>query len=338
MTGQSIMVRPISDTDISAVTDLMLAQMIRWHALDARLTAPRGRDEIVVVQEQALVAADAHGRIRGYVRPELWIMPPEHEMLTFFTARNGTFQHFILPTPTDEDVEAVLLALLEALSEYWREQNTTGDMLRWPICDLWFEPQLLAHGFRVDNILAYRGTGPLPAPLPPVSPLFHARLARPEDEEALVRLHLQEIQFHVSYTPFVHIVPALEQAFRARLAQLWSEESLEEGAPLVVVVEKEHEVIAFAENELLVVEQDGGRPGMLLPGRYGYLNNVGVEERQRGQGVGHLLVQAVFDAFAAIPLDGYMLWYSPDNPLAQAFWPHRGFQPLWKTYQRLHLT
>lgn len=61
-----------------------------------------------------------------------------------------------------------------------------------------------------------------------------------------------------------------------------------------------------------------------------------VAEGARGQGIGYALVQAAFAALVSLSPDGYLLWYNPGNPLAEQFWPHLGFAPLWTTYQRLH--
>ena len=106
----------------------------------------------------------------------------------------------------------------------------------------------------------------------------------------------------------------------------------------MLVVEQGREIVAMAENTLLEVSRDD-EPGFTPPGRYACIDNVSVREELRGQGIGHLLVQAIFAAFAvtSLSLDGYLLWYNPDNPQAGRFWPHLGFVPLWTTYQRLHL-
>ena len=91
----------------------------------------------------------------------------------------------------------------------------------------------------------------------------------------------------------------------------------------------------MAENELLIVPDTGGY-GLMPPGRYGYLNNVSVSEKARDLGIGHMLVAEVFKAFQPLQIDAYLLWYSQDNPRASRFWPHMGFRPLWKTYQRIN--
>ena len=166
----------------------------------------------------------------------------------------------------------------------------------------------------------------------------------------------------------------MTQAFRSRLARIWTGETFEEGAPLVVVVmsyrilcngikrkcvkaspalaprlfcnsalhkirygvvvvERGNEIVAMAESDLLILGPSE-EPNFLPSGRYGHLNNVSVRNDMRGQGVGHTLVQAVFNFFETAHLDGYLLWFNPDNPLARAFWSRLGFLPVWRTYQR----
>lgn len=54
------------------------------------------------------------------------------------------------------------------------------------------------------------------------------------------------------------------------------------------------------------------------------------------QGIGRLLMLAIEDILASLQLklNGYALWFNPDNPKAAHFWRRLGFQPMWITYQR----
>jgi GNAT superfamily N-acetyltransferase len=74
--------------------------------------------------------------------------------------------------------------------------------------------------------------------------------------------------------------------------------------------------------------------GSLPRGRYTYLHEVIVRPEWRGKGVGRLLVQGVMDAYAALDVTGYTLYFSPFNPLSSTFWPHLGFRPVLTTYMR----
>lgn len=66
----------------------------------------------------------------------------------------------------------------------------------------------------------------------------------------MVTLHLEEIRFHEAHTPHSRVVPAIEPAFRQRLARVWRGERVEEGAPLLLVAEQAGQVIGFTENWL----------------------------------------------------------------------------------------
>lgn len=340
MIDQQIFIRIATCNDMSAVVDLITAQEHRLHALDSRLRIARPVDQIASalaqqysMGEEPLVACDEQGRIRGCVQPALWTLPPESELLAFFPSHNGIPLGLTLPSPSENDASIVLSALLNALNRYWKEQHTSSAVLRWPSCDLWLEPLLGEHGFLLDSDLAYYPPLPLVPARRTASSALQTRLARRDDEEILIELFQEELRFHLPYTPFVHLSHDVTQAFRSRLARIWTGETFEEGAPLVIVVERGNEIVAMAESDLLILGLDE-EPNFLPSGRYGHLNNVSVRNDMRGQGVGHTLVQAVFNFFETAHLDGYLLWFNPDNPLARSFWLRLGFLPVWRTYQR----
>ena len=338
--SQQITTRLAKLVDIPEIIDLMVSQEQRLHALDPRLRIARSREQVAAVLEQQyrrgerpLVALTKQGQMKGYVQPSLWRLPLESELLAFFTSTNGVASSLILPDPSEADAYAIMSAFLVALTNYWQEQRTTSDIVRWPSCDLWLEPLLEEHGFVLDSDLAYHPLQPLLPARRPISPLVQTRLARPEDEKVLVELFEEELRFHQPHTPFVHITPSITSAFRSRLARLWAGETLEDGAVQVIVVEQENKVVAMAETDLFPIKIDEDTTPLPI-GCYGHLNNVSVQKDMRGQGVGHTLVQAVFKNFARVPLDGYLLWFNPGNPLARSFWSRLGFLPVWRTYQR----
>ncbi len=346
MTHAPLTVTALTSQQVPAVVDLLLAQEARQHASDPRLQAARSREQIQAAfagwhtaERQHLVALDASGQVRGYARAGVWELSQTSILRAFLSPRNGVAAGLALPDPAGADAQAAASALLVALSRYWNNAGTTGDLIRWPSRDSWLEPILIEQGFRLDSVCATRPLQPLAAS-GDISLSFVTRPARPADEEALVALFEEELRYHERYTPFVHSSPTVLAAFRRKLTRRWQGGSLHEGAPLVLVVEVEQagEIVAMAENTLLVVGPDD-EPGFTLPGCYACIDNVSVKEGLRGQGIGRRLVQAIFDAFTAtgLPLDGYILWYNPDNLQAARFWPHLGFVPLWTTYQRLHL-
>jgi GNAT superfamily N-acetyltransferase len=285
-------------------------------------------------EEPLYAVCDAQGRLRGYVQPALWHIHERSILLAFLTARNGVAQRLTLPAPAEHDAPAVADALLHALNDYWQRHATTGDLIHWPSCDPWLEPIIKKHGFLLDSVCAFH---PLLSTISPfiAASSFITRPARPTDEATLLELFREELQAHEPYTPFVHLSPGVLQAFQTKLERLWRGTSLEEGAPLILVVEFDGEVVAMGDCSLLEIQPDS-EPGYTPPGRYGCIDNISVRAAMRGQGVGSLLVQAVYAAFAAIrlELDGYVLWYNPDNLPARSFWSRLGYEPLWTTYQR----
>lgn len=334
----------MSEEQLPAVIDLLLAQQTRHHGQDKRLQAARSRGQGVASlagrlahEKPSFVALDAFGRVRGYASPVVWELAETSLLRAFLPERSGVTRDLAFADPQEGDASRVLAALLMALSSWWQEQGTTGELIRWPSADQWLVARLAVHGFQLDSVCALRG---------PHRSMHHdlpsgivTRQATPADEEALVALFTEELRYHERYTPFVRCRPAVLAAFRRKLARLWVGTSLEEGAPLVLVAERGNEVIGMAETTLLDIAPDD-EPGFTPPGCYGCLDNVCVRESLRGQGIGHLLVQAVDDAFAALhlALDGWLLWYNPVNPQAARFWLRMGFVPLWTTYQRLHPT
>lgn len=346
-TPSPISVDSMVDADLPAVVALLTAQATRLHLLDSRLERPPSAEQTLAKIEaehyQAstapLVARNAAGHVRGYVLPSLFEVAPHDALRGFYTARNGRTPRMGLPAPAEPDALPVAAALLTALDEFWTMHHTTGDIFAWPSGDLWMEPLLLNRGFASDFVFAYHPPHPLIPAVHPSQAVLHTRLARPEDEEMLLALAQEELSFHLPYTPFSRLVPALETAFRASLARLWAGESVEAGAPRVVVVEQEGKVVAMAETYVsCVTEEDppGVIPRRLPSGRYVYLRCVSVHEGVRGKGIGRVLVQGVFAAFAQEQLNGYSLGYVLTNPLSSRFWPHLGFLPLWTQYQRLH--
>jgi GNAT superfamily N-acetyltransferase len=343
----SITITHLREEDLTEVVALFLAQQARQHLLDPRLEQARTRQHLTTAlarqpgySEPALVALDAQGRVRGCAIPDVWELSESSILRAFLSARNGVAPLLMLPEPAEQEAAAVAAALFTALSEAWRRLGTTGDLVRWPSADCaWLEPTLAAHSFRLDSVCALRSLAPLPEAASRPASGFSIRTARPADEAALVSLFEEELRYHERHTPFVRSSSQVLTAFRRKLTRLWNGSSLHEGAPLIPVVEQAGEVVAMAENTLLVVRPDD-EPGFTPPGSYGCIDNVSVREHLRGQGIGHLLVQAVFTAFAAsgLPLDGSILWYNPDNPQAGRFWSRMGFVPLWTTYQRLHAT
>ena len=345
MTHSSISIVPASDVLLPSVVTLLLAQQARQHAQNPALRTAASRAEVDTalrarIPADALVVLNGAGDVRGYAHPEVWELKPTSSLRAFLTARNGVVSPLVLPHPDEPDAQAVVTALLSALDAFWRQAGTSGDLLRWPSTDGWFADALTAQVFQLDSICALRPLEPFFSMRPTAGPDQQVRLAQPEDEEALVNLFDEELRFHERYTPFVRSSFAVLETFRDKLKLMWEGDALqvlEAGAPVVLVVEQAGRVVAMAENTLLSVAP-GDEPGYTPEGSYWCLDNVSVHEAFQGQGIGRLLVSTIEEVRQdlGVSLDGYLLWYNPDNPSAARFWPSLGFQPLWTTFQRLH--
>lgn len=338
--SEAITVTAASEVERAAIVPLILAQERRQMRLDPCLRRPRLREQVEALLARhersplaALVALDTQGQVRGYVQPEIWELPEESTLHAFLTPRNGIAQTLTLPDPREADASAVAIALLHALSACWQEQQTTGALVRWPCADPWIKPILCTQGFLLDSVCTVRSKSSVLLRTPhPLS--LHLRLARQPDEAALVDLFCEELAWHEACVPCARLSPAAVQAFQSALARFWADEPLEEGAPLLLVAEHDHRIVALAEHSLLTLSAED-EPGFTPSGRYVCIENVSVHQAVRRQGIGRLLVQASFVALEHLSFDGLLLWYNPDNPLAARFWPRQGFHDLWATYQRL---
>jgi ribosomal protein S18 acetylase RimI-like enzyme len=326
--------------DLDAIVPLFAAQEARHYALDPRLERPRSAQAIRQMlagefddEGEPLIVRDQVGAVRGFVIARIFEIPAGNAMLSFYTARNGSHRALTLPDPAAPDAIVVAGALLAALDHQWQAWQTSADLLTWPSADRWLEPLLHRHNFVADSIVAWHPNAPLAPSSHPPDQCLRVRLAQPADEQSLVALHLGGIQFHTDHGAHVRVVAGVEEDFREKLARLWQGQSPEVGAPLVVVVEQQGEVVAMSEN---YIEQSPGWGALsrFPPGRYGYLNSVSVRADKHGQGIGRLLTQGAIEAFAPYKVDAFGLWYMPANPISSKFWPHVGFTPLWTQYRR----
>lgn len=317
---------------------LALAQEARLQASVPGLLATHTSAQIEARLREAtplLVAVDASGRLRGAVQPAVWKLKRESILRAFVSSNNGIAPQLIVPDPQDADTREVVEALMEALSDFWTHQNTDADLVRWPSLETWLPPLVAEHGFQLDSICAFRSLDPFFAEAPSAPAGLHFRMAQMTDEAALVRLFHEELLFHEHSTPFVRSSPAVLQAFRHKLEQLWQGKRFEEGAPLIVVAGQGNNLLAMAESTLVTLGEEG-EPGFTPPGRYWCIDNVSVREEFHHQGIGRVLVQTIESLRLTLDLDlrGYLLWYNPDNTTAERFWQRLGFTPLWTTYQR----
>jgi ribosomal protein S18 acetylase RimI-like enzyme len=330
---------------LPAIVDLWQAQDRRHYALDPLLHPPRTVEQIELrIQDQrqhgpTFVALDEREHVRAYIAPTIWTLSPTSALHAFLTSCNGMTNTLVLPDPNNADSVQVASSVLHFLSAWWHEQKTTGDLLRWPASDRWLEPLLFEQGFLLDSYCALRSAQPL-NPSDRQLAEVTIRHAIPADEQRLQALFWSEMEAHASSVPCSRVSEQAMRGFASKLQRHWQESPDQDGDFFILVAEHAAEgVVGMAENVLVSVEWDD-TPGFTPPGSYGCLDNVSVETGLQGQGIGRQLTEATLVLFRQnVPqLDGVLLWYNPDNPSANHFWPRLGFHDLWTTYQRMHTT
>lgn len=305
-------VRPRTPADEPAVAELLAATADRVAALDplARLARrPRPGDG-------ALVVVDEAGTVRGHVRPEVQELAADDESRMFAADRSVTWT----------DAAAYGPAAVDALAAALRRPGTAGadaDSVLWPAVDELAAGWWAAAGLEPAAHYALRPPEPLPGPVPEGAAV---RPAQPADTEDVLALHRDAVVFQAAVSPYVRAVPAAETGFRRRLL---------EGRSNTLVAESGGELLGVCEWWVMPAGpgEEDGRPGLLPPGRYAYLNSVAVRFESRGAGLGRALVGAALAA-AGPDLVGSTLWFNEHNPIASRVWPHLGWRRLWTSWER----
>ncbi len=333
---EQIAVTPLTKVDIPQVIALAARQQIRWHVLDARLAIPATAEPLTNYFEaqlsptsgnQPLVAHDHSGAVRAFV-----VAKVSPSSIADNPERGGLAASLILPAPSDHDATEIAGALLQALDRYWRMQATSCDMLSWPTRDHWLFECLPPLGLTPDTTSATRGFDLMPATTRAAPAGLIARLARPHDVEQLVALNREAEEYHTLVNPFKTYQPRLDDDLRNRLARAFAPLAGDDPARFIVV-EQDGEIVAM--NDTFVTNFKPASPLTPFPAsRYCYFRGTAVRADRRGQGIGHLLVQASFDAWQGEQFDFYYLHYNLGNPISRRFWPSLGFDPMLTWYQR----
>lgn len=336
-----MIVRRAAEEDIPFIAAAAQAQTARWRALDPRIAAHTShaveegvRTDLSDVTASALVVKHAEESILGYAAVRLWEISADDSMLAFCASRTGTSRTLVLPDPTAPDATAAASALLDALETEWSERDTIDDLIVWPSLDPgpgnWFR----ARGFADEYVTALRERGPLVEGRRPPPAGLTIRPSEPGDEESLIELFWEEMDFHTPFSRLQRLVPAMETDFRAKQARAWHGANPDAQIPLTLVAVIGGEVVGWTENFI----RTGSANEIAPSGTSGYLRSVGVTEVWRGQGVGRRLVAATLDALQALGAERFTLSFTPANPISSRFWPAMGFHPLTTGYQRRKAT
>jgi GNAT superfamily N-acetyltransferase len=150
---------------------------------------------------------------------------------------------------------------------------------------------------------------------------FRVRDARGGDREAIGRLWRQLMDHHRSLDARFTIAPDGQTKYvrhavemmRSSNARVLVAEGIESG-----------EIIGYVMGELQA------RPPIALPGLYGFISDICVEEPWRSQGVGRALYLEMRRWFVTRKAIAVELYISESNPAADGFWTEMGLQPFLK--------
>ena len=265
----------------------------------------------------ALVAVDEAGTVHGHVRPEVQEFEADDESRMFAPDRSVSWVDAAADGP----------AAVDALATALRRPGTAGadaDGVLWPVADELAASWWAAAGLERAAHYAVRPPGPLPGQVPDG---VAVRPARPGDTEDVLALHRDAVVFQAAVSPYVRAVLAAEVGFRRRL---------QEGRSNTHVAVAGGDLVGVCEWWVMAVDPAAdadGRPALLPPGRYAFLNSVAVRFESRGAGLGRALVGAALAA-GGPDLAGSTLWFNEHNPIASRVWPHLGWRPVWTSWER----
>ncbi len=334
----TVTVSPIRRTDIATVANLIQTQAARLYYLDSRLNPPQDIYDIRAKLEYACgdevyrpLVARFGEQVIGYVWPGMWFLHEQSALRTFYGARNGILRDFAFRPPKHSLALMAVDTLLQHVHYFWQDRQADMFGINWPTKDSWFRDVIVQFGYMADSATAIRPLTPLPdAPIPPNLTI---RAARPDDVDVLEALHIEEVAYHPPHDPLRREMntPALEKDFRQNMAAYFAGYPTAFGKPVVMVAEQSGEVVGLAE---CYVEQVT-HGNLLPPGKWGYLNSVGVRADKRGHGIGKALVVQTLKALAEHGAEQFYLYFMYYNPLSSEFWPAMGFEPVWTRYTRL---
>ncbi|MEO3750125.1 GNAT family N-acetyltransferase [Streptomyces sp. B6B3] len=236
---------------------------------------------------------------------------------------------------TGKDPARAMDALLTAWERQIAEAEPSGvgadaeAVFPWPSRDTAVTPVLLDHGLRPKTIVAVRPAGRR-TPVPPAAEGVLVRPMTPDDEEAAVRLWLEELNWDAQFGSCV-VRPSSERNVRRRLAEVLRRER-----PWAWMAEAGRRRRSETVGMLAVEppESTGWVADYTSARRPGYITHLCVTADHRGAGVGAALANTAHAALADTGQTATLLHYAALNPLSGPFWHRCGYRPLWSTWSR----
>lgn len=293
----------------------------RWAAIDPLLPAPAlptgcGTD---------LVAAGVGGPALAVGACEHWVGEPGSMDLTWGAARRFK----LTPQLAGPDVAGGLDQLLSG----WREhlagapgstEEDTAAVVTWPTRDIDGVKPLLRHGLAPLAVIAARAAGRGPAG-PAAPDGLQIRRAGPADLDTVAELGMATVRYDAHFGTVIER-PHSAGALRRDAAPL-----LDAADPWIWLAERDGEPagLLYAEPP----EAAGWIAPMTGLAPVAYLELMVVLAGLRGQGVGAALVDEFHRTADAAGVTVTLLHYEQLNPLSGPFWSHRGYRPLWTSWE-----
>jgi ribosomal protein S18 acetylase RimI-like enzyme len=129
------------------------------------------------------------------------------------------------------------------------------------------------------------------------------------------------MRLHHTLDPRFVVTPDGEQRY---VRQIQDKMHARDARVLVAEAQPDKTVIGYLTGEILV------RPPIALPGPYGFISDICVEEGWWHNGVGRTLFEEMQRWFVARKVTSIELYVAEANPHATAFWQAMGFGPFLK--------
>jgi|SRR5581483_11729247 ribosomal protein S18 acetylase RimI-like enzyme len=150
---------------------------------------------------------------------------------------------------------------------------------------------------------------------------FIIREARSSDRVKIGALWRELMALHRSLDPRFVVTPDGEQKYLRHIQDILHSRD----ARVLVAEERAGKtVIGYLTGEILV------RPPIALPGPYGFVSDICIQEAWRQHGVGRALFEEMRRWFVARKVKSIELYIAEANPMAAAFWQAMGFRPFLK--------
>ncbi len=152
---------------------------------------------------------------------------------------------------------------------------------------------------------------------------YTIRNAHTSDKDAVAALWMELIRLHHAQDARFTLANDAERVYARHTQEMIRSR---DGYVFVAIENATKQIVGFIMGDLQ------NRPAYTLPGRYGFISDVYVQEEHRNSGIGKALYEAMRQAFAARKADAIQLYAAEANTDALAFWESLGMEPFLRLY------